>query len=75
MLRRILSSNWFAFVILTLAGVSLYLLHDSGKRLETYIGGGVLILSILMVLIGEVLARRERKRSGPARGKRPGGGR
>jgi hypothetical protein len=52
MIVRILTSGWFAFLAVIVAGVSLFLLYSSGKTTETLIGSAVLLLATILILFG-----------------------
>jgi predicted tellurium resistance membrane protein TerC len=52
MIVRILTSNWFAVIVLAVAAFSLVLLHREGKTVEALVGAGLLVLAALLVYWG-----------------------
>lgn len=52
MLTRFLSSNWVAVPVLLLAAGSLVLLYLKGRVNEAYVGAGVLVLALILILVG-----------------------
>jgi hypothetical protein len=52
MLEKIIYSNWFAWLVLSLAGMSLVLLYLKGRTTESTIGAGVLAVAALLIFLG-----------------------
>ena len=52
MIVRILTSNWFALIVLAVAAFSLVLLHREGRTVAALVGAGLLVLATLLVYWG-----------------------
>lgn len=52
MIARILTSNWFAALVLLVAAASLLLLYESGKTAEAILGAAILFLALVLILMG-----------------------
>jgi hypothetical protein len=52
MLIRILTSGWFAALVLAIAGFGLYMLHSTGQTLEAIAGGVLLFLAMILIMRG-----------------------
>jgi hypothetical protein len=52
MIVRILTSNWFALIVLAVAACSLVLLYRTGQTVEAFVGAGLLVLAALLVFWG-----------------------
>jgi len=59
MMARILTSNWFAALVLAVAGISLVLLYGSGKTTEAVLGAAVLFLALVLILMGSKKSDRD----------------
>jgi len=59
MIARILTSNWFAALVLAVAGISLVLLYGSGKTTEAVLGAAVLFLALVLILMGSKKSDRD----------------
>jgi hypothetical protein len=60
MISRILTSNWFAVLVLVAAAASLVLLYDSGKTTEAVLGAAVLFLALVLILMGSKKSGKDR---------------
>jgi multisubunit Na+/H+ antiporter MnhC subunit len=58
MLGKILSSTWFALLVMVVAAIGLYLLHMKGRTSEAIAGAALLAVAALLIFLG-----RERKDS------------
>jgi hypothetical protein len=52
MITRILTSNWFAALVLLVAAASLVLLYESGQTTEAVLGAAILFLALVLILVG-----------------------
>ena len=52
MIVRILTSGWFAFLVVIVAAVSVFNLYNSGQEREAIIGAAVLLVATVFILIG-----------------------
>jgi len=52
MIRRILESNFVAFLVIAVASASLYLLYSKGRERETLIGIALLLISVIFLWWG-----------------------
>jgi predicted tellurium resistance membrane protein TerC len=52
MIVRILTSNWFALIVLAVAAFSLVLLHREGRTVEALVGTGLLVVAALLIYWG-----------------------
>jgi len=59
MMARILTSNWFAALVLAIAAVSLILLYASGKTTEAVLGAAILFLALVLILMGSKKSDRD----------------
>lgn len=60
MIARILTSNWFAALVLMVAAASLLLLYESGKTTEAILGAAILFLALVLILMGSRKGDREK---------------
>ncbi len=60
MIAKILTSNWFAALVLLVAAVSLILLYTHGKTTEAVLGAAVLFLALVLILMGSKKSDRDR---------------
>ncbi|MFH1113760.1 MAG: hypothetical protein V1792_07545 [Pseudomonadota bacterium] len=56
MIGKIITSTWFALLIMAVAATGLFLVYMKGRTLEAAVGGGILAVAALLILLG-----RERK--------------
>lgn len=59
MLSKILTSSWFAFLVLVVAAIGLVLLYNKGRTSEAMLGAGLLAVAALLIILG-----RDKKDSG-----------
>lgn len=52
MIGKILTSNWFALIVLAVAAFSLILLHREGRTTEALVGAVLLVLAALLIYRG-----------------------
>lgn len=52
MLGKILSSSWFALLVLIIAAVGLFLLYSKGRTTEAMVGAGLLALAAILIILG-----------------------
>ncbi|HMK34990.1 MAG TPA: hypothetical protein VK463_07990 [Desulfomonilaceae bacterium] len=52
MILKILTSAWFASLVVAVATLSLYLLYSSGQATEAAVGGGILVVAVILILVG-----------------------
>ena len=60
MLGKILSSSWFAFLVMAIAAVGLYLLYMKGRTSEAIAGAGLLALAAILIILGRERKNRDR---------------
>lgn len=51
-ITRILTNNWVAALVLSIAGYSLYVLYSRGKILEAAAGAILLALALILIVRG-----------------------
>jgi lipopolysaccharide export LptBFGC system permease protein LptF len=60
MFGKILSSTWFAVLVLIVAAVGLFLLYSKGRTSEAMVGGGLLALAAILIILGRDKKEKDR---------------